>query len=195
MEREALHGIALYVALRNRVRGGPVGEKEIEQSAGVTAEGIDAEFRTGRRYVEGASLSQDQVAALKRALAEFIPLVAETLDDIAKAHGGIFPIVDPLIRVPATPPAKTWLKLSPEGRPEPWTSPSEGDFFATCYAPFARALAEIDASRLRFCPICSEMFYAQKSDMAACSPVHSNALRQRRFREGQRRKVRKRKRR
>ncbi|MGC1808504.1 MAG: hypothetical protein WA721_01010, partial [Candidatus Binataceae bacterium] len=177
--------------LRNRVRRGLFGEQEISRWAAQVARAIDGEFRTGPqpRYVERVPLTAKHVAALKRALAGFVKSVVAALDDIVNAQGAVFPIGEPFVSVPTkmAPAKPVLMRLAGRGL-EPWTEdPGDGDFLATCYAPFHRALAELDRARLRLCPICDDMFYATKTDTAACTPAHSNALRQRRSRERQRR--------
>jgi hypothetical protein len=180
MAELALHPIAPYVALRNDVRAGRL-DAVADYQAARLVRAIAEEF------AEAASpLTPDQVFETARILKDvyirFGAFVAKTLDEAADvAHSAAFPVVDPFIPVPGSPVGERLIKLT-EGRPEIWIPGHKTDWFALLVGLFTQALVTAEAMRIRTCPFCFEMFYAARPDQTACTPEHSNVLRQRRFR-------------
>jgi hypothetical protein len=187
MAEPALHQIAPYVALRNDVRAGRLDAWADYQAARLVRVIAEEIVRAPARHAEAASpLTADQVfetvPILKDVFKRFGVFVAGTLDDATDvAHSAAFPVVDPLVSVPVSPVGERFIKLT-EGRHEIWVRGDKTDWFAFLVGPFTQALVSAEATRIRTCPACSEMFYANRPDQTACSPKHSNLLRQRRFR-------------
>jgi hypothetical protein len=185
MPKPALHPISPYIGLRNAVRAGRldvVAEYQAARLVRVIAEEI---ARAPARYAEAASpLTADRVfetaRILKDTFARFGSYVADNLDAAADvAHSAAFPVVDPFIPVPGSPAGE--IKLT-EGRPEIWVPGHKTDWYAFLVGRFTQAFVTAEATRIRTCPVGSEMFYAARPDQTACTPEHSNVLRQRRFR-------------
>jgi hypothetical protein len=180
MPEPALHAIAPYIRLRNDVRAG-----RLDAVAGYQAARLVRVVAEG--YAEAASpLTGGQVfetvPILKDTFKRFGVYVAYTLDAAADvAHSAAFPVADPFIPVPGSPVSERLIKLA-EGRPETWVPGHKTDWFAFLVDLFTRAFVTAEAARIRTCPVCSEMFYAARPDQTACTPEHSNVLRQRRFR-------------
>src|SRR5215470_2799791 len=90
-------------------------------------------------------------------------------------------------------PPQWWMEdIGPNDKdallgPERWPSASltigQDGRFAVRQEGWVTALIGVEADRLRECAVCQVIYWARQSNMFACSPRCSNALRQRRLRE------------
>lgn len=98
----------------------------------------------------------------------------ETLKRIAQIGlelSNLDPDEAPRFRLNETIPAITWIGFDTEGRLDPYLH------------PFWSGLRGIEAARIRECrnPKCKQLFWAGRSDQAGCSPVCSQAIRDRKY--------------